>query len=128
MPDPDRPLLLYVEDEIFTQQFVESSLLGAGYDVCIASDGTEALEKLASVGPALCGLVTDVDLGDCPTGWQVAREARKMLPGLPVVYVSGASAHEWGAMSVPDSLIVAKPFSPAQIVAGIAQLCAKTAA
>lgn len=125
MSDAENPLLLYVEDEIFTQHLVASSLRAAGYDVRIASDGTEALEKLASVGPALRGLVTDVDLGECPNGWQVAREARVLWPSLPVVYVSGASAHEWGAMSVPDSLIVAKPFSPDQIVAAMAFLFAK---
>jgi CheY-like chemotaxis protein len=127
MSDAERPLLLYVEDEIFTQHLVETSLKEAGYDVWTASNGHEALEKLASVGPALCGLVTDVDLGNCPNGWQVAREAREFLPELPVVYVSGASAHEWGAMGVPESLIVAKPFSPHQIVAAMAFLFAKAA-
>lgn len=127
MSDAERPLLLYVEDEIFTQHLVESSLKDAGYDVWTASNGHEALEKLASVGPVLRGLVTDVDLGNCPNGWQVAREAREFLPDLPVVYVSGASVHEWGEMSVPKSLIVAKPFSPDQIVAAMALLFAKAA-
>lgn len=127
MPDVGRPLLLYVEDDIFTQHLVETSLCEAGYDVWTASDGDEALEKLASIASTLRGLVTDVDLGDCPNGWQVAREARVLVPELPVVYVSGASAHEWSAMSVPDSLIVAKPFSPDQIVATMALLFAKAA-
>ncbi|CAN5258528.1 response regulator [soil metagenome] len=127
MSDSKRPLLLYVEDEIFTQHLVESTLQDAGYEVWTASDGTEALERLASAGPTFRGLVTDVDLGDCPNGWQVAREARTFLPELPVVYVSGASAHDWSAMGVPDSLIVPKPFSPGQIVAAMAFLFAKAA-
>jgi len=127
MADTERPLLLYVEDEIFTQHLVESSLREAGYDVWTASDGCDAMIKLASAGSLLRGLVTDVDLGDCPNGWDVAREARLALPELPVVYVSGASAHEWGAMSVPNSLIVAKPFSPDQIVVAMASLFAKVA-
>lgn len=128
MPTAEKPLLLYVEDEILTQHVVEFTLLDAGYDVSIASDGTEALAKLASIGPALYGLVTDVDLGDCPNGWQVAVQARLFFPALPIVYVSGASAHEWGALGVPGSLIVAKPFSADQIVAAVARVSGKACA
>lgn len=122
-----RPLLLYVEDQAVIQYLVESSLSEAGYDVWTASDGTQALEKLASVRSTLSGLVTDIDLGDCPNGWQVAREARMFVPELPVVYVSGGSAHDWRMMGVPDSLIVTKPFFPDQIVAAMASLFAKAA-
>lgn len=122
-----RPLLLYVEDQVLIQHLVESSLSEAGYDVWTASDGIEALEKLASVGPTLSGLVTDIDLGDCPNGWQVAREARMFVPDLPVVYVSGGSAHDWRMMGVTDSLIVAKPFFPDQIIAAMASLFTKAA-
>lgn len=125
MPDVEKPLILYVEDEIFTQHLVETALSDAGYDVWTASDGNEALEKLASAGSALRGLVTDVDLGACPNGWEVANEARAAMPGVPVVYVSGASAHEWSAKSVPGSQIVPKPFAPDQIVAVIALLLGK---
>lgn len=120
-----RPLLLYVEDQVLVQCLLESSLSEAGYDVWTASNGTEALAKLASVGSTLSGLVTDIDLGDCPNGWQVAREARMRMPELPVVYVSGGSAHDWRMMGVPDSLIIPKPFLPDQIVAAMASLFAK---
>lgn len=120
-----RPLLLYVEDQVLIQHLLESSLSEAGYDVWTASNGIEALEKLASVGSTLSGLVTDIDLGDCPNGWQVAREARMRAPELPVVYVSGGSAHDWRMMGVPNSLIIAKPFSPDRIVAAMASLFAK---
>lgn len=128
MPNPAKPLILYVEDEIFTQHLVETTLSEAGYDVWTASDGNEALAKLASAGSALRGLVTDVDLGKCPNGWEVANEARVAIPELPVVYVSGASAHEWSAKSVAGSRIIAKPFSPDQIVAALAHLLCKAAA
>lgn len=126
MPDSEKPLILYVEDEIFIQHLIETALSDAGYDVWTASDGTEALEKLASAGPALRGLVTDVDLGMCPSGWEVGNAARMAVPDLSVVYVSGASAHEWSAKGVPGSQIIAKPFSPSQIIAALAILLGKT--
>jgi CheY-like chemotaxis protein len=125
MSNAQRPLLLYVEDEVLIQFLVESTLGEAGYDTLTASNGHEAIKKLASMGSELQGLVTDVDLGDCPDGWQVASTARGFFPALPVVYVSGASAHDWDEKGVPDSLIVEKPFTPNQIVAAMALLCAR---
>ena len=116
------PILLYVEDEALTRELVEEALREAGFDVRVASDGDDALAQLGAKCGLLRGLVTDINLGDCPDGWEVARQAREAVSGLPVVYVSGASGHQWTAMGVPDSLMVAKPFTPAQVVAAISSL------
>jgi DNA-binding response OmpR family regulator len=116
------PILLYVEDEILTQGLVEEALREAGFDVLIASNGDEALAQLGAKCAALRGLITDINLGDCPDGWEVARNAREAISGLPVVYVSGACEHEWAAKGVPNSLMIAKPFAPAQIVVAISSL------
>jgi hypothetical protein len=35
---------------------------------------------------------------------------------VPVVYVTGGSAHEWAARRVWNSRMLTKPFTPAQIV------------
>jgi DNA-binding response OmpR family regulator len=114
--------LLYVEDEIIIQELVESSLREAGFEILIASDGTEALDLLGTSNGALRGLITDINLGDGPDGWQVACRARELTSGLAVVYVSGASEGEWTSRGVPNSLMIAKPFAPAQIVVAISSL------
>lgn len=124
MQSKSKPLLLYVEDEIFTQHAVEELLLEAGYDVRTASDGREAMDMIALAGADLDALVTDVDLGHCPDGWAISREARRASPGLPVVYMSGASAHVWDAMGVPGSAIVNKPCWPEQVVTALDSLLA----
>lgn len=116
------PILLYVEDEAITQDLVETALREAGFDVLIASDGHEALTHLAAKSEVLRGLITDINLGECPDGWDVARAARESIDGLPVVYVSGACDHEWTAKGVPNSLMIAKPFAPAQVVVAISAL------
>lgn len=72
---PAAPILLYVEDEIMTQGLVEAALREAGFDVFIASDGDEALAQLGAKSGALRGLITDINLGDCPDGWK-SRGAR----------------------------------------------------
>lgn len=120
------PILLYVEDEPITQDLVETALREAGFEVLVASDGDEALAHLGAKGGALRGLITDINLGECPDGWEVARNARRSISGLPVVYVSGACEHEWPEKGVPDSLMIGKPFAPAQIVAAISSLVAAT--
>jgi len=56
------------------------------------------------------------------TGWDIARHARQLNPELPVIYVTGASAHEWGAMGVPNSVLLSKPFAPAQLLTAVSQL------
>lgn len=121
------PILLYVEDEIMTQGLVEEALRAAGFDVLTASDGDEALVRLGATSGTLRGLITDINLGDCPDGWAVAKSAREAINGLPVVYVSGACEHEWTAKGVPNSLMIAKPFAPAQVVVAISSLLVASA-
>lgn len=125
-PDPPpgatAPVLLYVEDEIMTQDFVESCLREAGFEVLIANDGSQALDLLGTPNGELRGLITDINLGDGPDGWEVARKARELIGGLPVVYVSGASEAEWTSKGVPGSVMIPKPFAPAQIVVAISSL------
>lgn len=120
--DSEAPILLYVEDEPITLDLVEAALREAGFEVLAASDGEAALAELGTKSGVLRGLITDINLGDGPDGWQVAREARQSIAGLPVVYVSGACEHEWTAKGVPNSLMIAKPFAPAQIVVAISSL------
>ena len=121
-PDTAAPTLLYVEDEPITRDLLEAALRDAGFEVLTASDGDEALGLLGSKSEILRGLITDINLGDGPDGWEVARNARDLLSGLPVLYVSGACEHEWTAKGVPNSLMVAKPFAPSQVVVGISSL------
>jgi hypothetical protein len=41
---------------------------------------------------------------------------------MPVVYMSGDSSPEWSSKGVPNSLMVAKPFAPAQIITAVSTL------
>lgn len=125
-PESAAPVLLYVEDELITRDLVEASLREAGYEVLTASNGSQALDLLGKPEGALRGLITDINLGDGPDGWEVARKARELASGLPVVYVSGASDGDWTSRGVPNSVMVAKPFAPAQVVVAISSLLVAT--
>ena len=120
-PDPALPILLYVEDEQLIQEAVIASLEEAGFTILPATSGEQAVSLLCA-DSGIQGLITDVNLGDGPDGWEVARRARELMAALPVVYVSAASEHEWTSMGVPNSLMIAKPFAHAQIIVAISSL------
>jgi DNA-binding LytR/AlgR family response regulator len=67
-------------------------------------------------------LVTDINLLGRFNGWEVARAARDVDPNFPVVYMSGVAAHEWPAQDVPNSIMLQKPFAPAQLTTAVSQL------
>ena len=116
------PLLLYVEDEILIQQMLVSDLEEAGFEVLVSSTGADAMEQLSARADELQGLITDINLGGDPSGWDVGRHARELHSGLPVIYVTAASDQEWTSQGVPGSVMITKPFVPAQVVVAISTL------
>lgn len=115
--------ILVVEDEALTAMLVVMDLEDAGYGVVSASNAEEAIAMLEADGASFRALVTDVNFASHqPTGWGLARRARAITDDLPVVYISGASGHEWQAHGVAGSRMIAKPFSAGQIVKAVSQL------
>ena len=55
-------------------------------------------------------------------GWQVAKAAREIDPAFPIVYMTGAAAGDWPSHGVPNSILLEKPFAPAQLVTAVSQL------
>lgn len=115
-------LLLLVEDDQSIRSMLQEILEEGGYELILSSNGNEALSSLEGQSDGLRGLITDIDLGQGPNGWDVARRARELKPDISVVYMSGASAHDWTSHGVPNSTMVSKPFAPAQIVTAISAL------
>jgi DNA-binding response OmpR family regulator len=115
--------ILVVEDDQSIQSIVEEALSDGGFEAAIASSGEEALTVLRGEGSDYRMLVIDIKLGkDGIKGWDVARRARAINPGLPVIYITGADADEWAVQGVPKSILLSKPFAPAQLVTAVAQL------
>jgi DNA-binding response OmpR family regulator len=117
-----KPRILYAEDETLIADMVESFLTDAGFDALVAHDGEQAAQLLAQHSDDLAGLVTDVQLGRGPNGWDLARRARVSNPQLPIIYTPGDSAHQWTAEGVPHSLSIEKPFVESQLLAALDDL------
>lgn len=118
----DVMILLLVEDDVDLRPLLEAVLKDEGFEVTLASSGAEAIEKLDATGAAFKGLVTDIRLGPGPDGWAVGHHAREVFSSIPVIYMSGDSAHEWAANGVPESVMLQKPFVMAQLITAISTL------
>jgi CheY-like chemotaxis protein len=117
------PVILVVEDDHLIQTIVAEAMTEGGYEIAIVSSGEQAVELLDSSEGKFRALVTDINLGrDKLTGWEVARHAREINPDFPIVYMSGDSADDWASQGVPHSIMLAKPFAPAQLVTAVSQL------
>ena len=115
-------LLLLVEDDDAVRPAIEEALREGGFELEVADSGDKALSFLESRKDTLHGLITDINLGDGPDGWEIARRGRELIPTLPVVYMSGAAGHEWPSKGVPRSTLVSKPFAPAQLITAISTI------
>jgi DNA-binding response OmpR family regulator len=116
-------VILVVEDDQLVQSVVEESLVDGGFGTVIASSGENAMELLDRSERKYRALVTDINLGASKVdGWDVARHAREIEPDFPVIYMSGKDATDWASKGVPNSIMLAKPFAPAQLVTAVSQL------
>jgi DNA-binding response OmpR family regulator len=121
-------LILLLEDEPDIRDLIELALEEGGFSVVTSNRGEEAVTMLEADGAAYRALISDVNLGRGKlTGWDVAKRARELNDQLPVVYMTGGNGHEWASKGVPSSVLVTKPFAPAQIVTAVSQLLIKGA-
>ena len=114
--------VLIVEDDGMINLELEEILTAAGFEVVSAFSGGQAIKKLDADSARFHALVTDIRIGDGPSGWEVAHRARELTPTIPVVYVSGDRANRWPAEGVPNSIMIKKPYVPAQILTAVTQL------
>ncbi|RXH12456.1 response regulator [Bradyrhizobium guangzhouense] len=116
------PIILVIEDEEAIQVIVEDALAEGGFQFETVKTGEEAITLLKSSLRPYRAVVTDVNLLGRLDGWDIARAAREIDPHFPVVYMTGGAADKWPVLGVPNSILLQKPFAPAQVVAAVSQL------
>jgi len=121
-------VIMVVEDDPAVQSIVEEALTEGGFETAIAASGEEAVTLLQGNKGKYRALVTDIDLRGRINGWEIAKRAREIDPEFPVIYMTGASGHDWPSHGVPNSILLTKPFAPAQLVTAVSSLLNKGAA
>ncbi|UPU01372.1 response regulator (plasmid) [Bradyrhizobium barranii subsp. apii] len=118
----DTVTVLIVEDDDLVRTIVQEALVEGGFQALLVSSGEEALALLQGDVSKWHAVITDVNLQGGLDGWHVARRARELVSDIPVFFMTGAAAAEWSANGVPNSILLNKPFAPAQITIAVAQL------
>jgi len=116
------PAVLVAEDDDQVQAIIEDALSEGGFDVATVATAEEGLALITRRADQYKALLTDINLQGQMRGWELAKRAREVVPTLPVVYMTGESAHEWPSQGVPESILLQKPFAPAQAVTAITTL------
>jgi CheY-like chemotaxis protein len=116
------PLILVAEDDLLIQGMVEEALSDGGFELVLAATGEEAVTLMQGDRTRHRALVTDINLQGKLDGWDVAKRARELNPDIPVIYITGTAAEEWTSKGVPNSILLAKPFAPAQLVTAVSNL------
>ena len=114
--------ILIVEDEPSVQQLIEDALADGGFEPAIVASGEEAVTLLQGNRGKYRGIVIDLNLLGTMGGWEVAKRAREINPEFPVIYMTGAAADEWASHGVPNSVLLTKPFAPAQLITALSHL------
>ena len=117
----DAVTILVAEDDQLIQSMVEEALSDGGFASDITASGEEAITLLQG-DTRYRAVVTDINLTGKLAGWEVARAARETDPTMPIIYKTGTHAEEWTSKGVPNSVLLAKPFAPAQIVTALSHL------
>lgn len=86
--------VLVVDDDDFTRTLVVSLVESLGYEVCAKSGGvTEAMSRAQSEHPELA--VLDLDLGEGPTGIDLAHGLRRLNPQIALVMLTSYGDPTW---------------------------------
>jgi DNA-binding response OmpR family regulator len=103
--------VLVVDDDEKILRFISSSLRLAGYDVCTATCGEEALQLLESKKPQI--MVLDI-LMPVMDGFEVLERLR-LVSKLPVIAISAHASNAAQALSLGANGFLAKPFRPDEL-------------
>ncbi len=117
--DDQKSLVLVADDDGVTRAIVSSWLIGAGYEVIVASDGDEALRLARERGPDL--LLVDVTMPG-RDGYEVCRAIQAEGTAPPPVIFLTAHTHTHARVAGLDAGAVdyiVKPFANEELVARV---------
>ena len=119
-PETDTPSpaagceILVIDDETGVRDVTRIFLEQEGFAVTTANDGMTGLEIVRQRAASLCAVVVDLTMPEL-RGDRVAARIRKLVPGLPVILMSGYGEDATAAARSVDGF-VGKPFNGGQLV------------
>ncbi len=114
--------ILIVDDEAYIRRVLELKLKNKGYEVILATNGTEGLEKFNLYHPDV--LITDVKMPEMD-GQALCEQINSTHNEKPYLIIVVTCSVSEGNMrwinNMRDTLLLEKPFSPSRVLAAIEQ-------
>jgi len=122
----DGQTVLVVDDEATIRHLIDEVLDDLGYTVIGAADGAAGIKVLQS-SARIELLITDVGLPNGMNGRQVADEARRLRPGIKVLFITGfaENAAVGNGHLEPGMELLTKPFTLEALSTKVADMLRK---
>lgn len=117
--------ILVIEDDILMVKILEFVLRKEGYNITIAKDGIEGLEKIQTFNPDM--IITDIIL-PFKSGLEVISFVKENHNHIPVIVVSSMGEEErtvMEAFNLGADDFVSKPFNPNELKLRVKRLFAR---
>jgi signal transduction histidine kinase/ActR/RegA family two-component response regulator len=118
-----RPVALFVDDEPLLRKAGKRMLISLGYEVMLASNGQEALERYAEHRHRIGVVVLDVAM-PIMSGAECCREMKRINANIPVLLASGfpKGADLQSLLALPNVHYLQKPYELDDLVTNLAEL------
>ncbi|HXQ14064.1 MAG TPA: response regulator [Caulobacteraceae bacterium] len=117
------PTVLIADDDAVSMYLLRHCLTTAGFRVCCAQDGREALQLMATESPALVILDVMMPVMD---GLEVLRHAKasESLAAIPVIVVTSREQDSdiLDAVKLGAADYLVKPFMPTELLSRVARI------
>jgi CheY-like chemotaxis protein len=127
MPPLEGARILLVEDEPLIGMIIQVFLEEQGAQVFWAQTDRHAYEILES-SAKLDLLITDINLREGTTGFDVSRFARRLNGSLPVIYLSGDAPGSIASFGVDGAEFLLKPVTETKLLVAASALLAPAGA
>lgn len=114
--------ILLVEDEDQVRMLLQRVLGKRDYNVVVAGDGREGLEKGREIIGDIDLVVSDLIMPEM-SGTELLRELRTLRADLPCLYMTGYSKEDIDE-PLDGADLIQKPFTPAQLLERIEEILA----
>jgi CheY-like chemotaxis protein len=109
MSEPTGTIFI-MDDDLALQKVIEFALRNEGYEVVLASDGRDGMQKLESLSPDL--VLSDIMMPNMD-GVEVFEHIQERLQddGIPIIIMTALSRKPWFAdLEAEGAVIIHKPF------------------
>ena len=108
--------ILVMDDDLALQTVLEIALREAGYEVVLANDGQEGIEKLTTLNPDL--VISDIMMPQMD-GVETFQRIKEQLQdnGIPIFIMTALTRKPWFAdLEAEGAVIIQKPFEIDQLL------------